>query len=310
MTAYTVMENYRHGLFTVFLLLYGLILTLNSLLVAVIHQYKDLHQPMNVFACMLSVNEIYGSSALLPSTMSLLLSDTHQVPVKWCLAQVFLLHTYAGAEFCILALMGYDRYLAICLPLHYHSIMSHSKVCRLVAFVGVYPFVVFAGYYSLTLQLRFCGKALPKLYCVNMELVKNSCSNASVYISIIGLVLILFMIIPQMILIVFSYVQISRVCQKLTKESQHVALKTCVPHLLSLVNYTIGALFEILQTRFDMSHVAFEIRIFLSLYFVIIPPAVNPVLYGFGTHMVRVQIMKLLIRYRILLAPSSKAVKV
>nr|XP_046267439.1 olfactory receptor 52D1-like [Scatophagus argus] len=299
MTAYAVMENYKHGIFTVFLLLYLVIVVLNSLLITIVLQNKELHQAMNVFTCMLSVNELYGSSALLPAIMSVLLSDTHEIPVKWCMAQVYFLHTYASSEFCVLAVMGYDRYVAICYPLHYHSIMSNSKVIRLVALAALYPTIVFGCYYTLTLQLSFCGKFIPKLYCVNMELVKNSCSNVS-YISIVGLLLILALVLPQVLMIVFSYVQISRVCRKLPRESQINALKKCIPHLLSLLNYTICSLFEIIQTRFDMSRVALEVRIFLSLYFVIIPPVANPVLYGLGTQVIRVHLLKLFIRHKIL----------
>lgn len=305
MTAYAVMENYKHGIFTVLLLLYLITIILNTLLIMVIHQNKKLHQPMNVFACMLSINEIYGSSALLPAVMGVLISETHEITVKWCMAQVYFLHSYGSAEFCILAVMAYDRYVAICYPLHYHSIMSNSKVCQLVALASLYPLVVFMCLYSLTVQLSFCGKVMPKLYCVNMELVKNSCTNAS-YISVVGLVFTLFFIVPQVTMILFSYAQILRVCRTLLKKSQGNALKTCIPHVLSLINFTIGALFEIIQTRFNMSHVAFQARIFLSLYFIIIPPITNPMLYGLGTQMVRIQILKLFIKYKILPTQLAK----
>ncbi|XP_056267325.1 olfactory receptor 4C45-like [Pseudoliparis swirei] len=155
MTAYTAMGNYKNGLFTVFLLLYCIIIILNSLLITVIYQNKALHQPMNLFSCMLSMNEIYGSTSLFPAIMFVLMSETHEIVVKWCMAQVYFLHTYASAEFTILAVMGYDRYVAICFPLHYYSIMSHSKIGKLVALAGLYPLIVFGCFYSLTLQLSF-----------------------------------------------------------------------------------------------------------------------------------------------------------
>uniref|UniRef100_A0A3Q3FMU5 Olfactory receptor n=1 Tax=Labrus bergylta TaxID=56723 RepID=A0A3Q3FMU5_9LABR len=300
MTAYAVMENNKHGLFTVFLLLYLIILTLNTLLITVIHQNKELHQPMNVFTCMLSVNEMYGTTALLPAVMALLMSDTHETSVKWCLAQVYFVQTYGCAEFFILAVMGYDRYVAICYPLHYHSIMSYSKISKLVALASLYPLILFACFYALTLNLSFCGKVVPKLYCVNMEVVKNSCSSVP-YISIVGLVLTVFFVVPQLVMIVFSYMQIARVCGKLLRESRGSALKTCIPHLFSLLNYTIGLLFEVIQSRFNMNHVAVGARIFLSLYFIIIPSVANPVLYGLGTQIVRVHILKRFIRHKILL---------
>ncbi|XP_019968047.1 olfactory receptor 51L1-like [Paralichthys olivaceus] len=309
MTAYAVMENYKYWMFILFLLIYLTIIFLNVLLITVISQNKELHQPMNVFPCILSINEIYGSTALLPTIMAVLLSETHEITIKWCIAQVYFLHTYACAEFCILAAMGYDRFVAICNPLHYHSIISNSKAGKLAVLAGIYPAVVFGGFYSLTIRLRFCGKVLPKLYCVNMELVKNSCSPPP-YISIVGLVLIMFTVLPQIMMIVFSYAQISRVCRKLSRQSQRNAFKTCLPHLLSLTNYTIASLFEIVQSRFNMSHLAVEARIFLSLYFVILPPITNPMLYGLGTQMVRVTLLKLFFRYKMLPTLLAKAVTI
>ncbi|XP_060941199.1 olfactory receptor 52D1-like [Limanda limanda] len=309
MSVYAVMENYKYWLFILFLLLYLTIIFLNVLLITVVHQNKKLHQPMNVFSCVLSINEIYGSTALLPTIMAVLLSERHEITVKWCIAQIYFLHTYASAEFCILAAMGYDRYVAICNPLQYHSIISNSKTGKLALLAAMYPAIVFGGFYSMTIRLRFCGKVLPKMYCVNMELVKNSCSPAP-YISIVGLVLILLLVLPQILLILFSYAQISRVCRKLPRESQRNALKTCVPHLLSLTNFTIASLFEIIQSRFNMTHIAIEARIFLSLYFIILPPITNPVLYGLGTQMVRVNLLKLFVRYKMLPTLLAKAVAV
>lgn len=304
MTAYAALKN-KNGFFTLFLLLYLLIITLNLILLTLIQQTKKLRQPMNVFTFLLCLNELYGSTAFLTPTMSVLLSKTYEMPVRYCLAQVYVVHTYACLEFSFLALMAYDRYLAICYPLHYHSIMSHSRMGKLIALTVVFPNIVFLCFYSLTLQLTFCGRFIPKLYCVNMEVVKNSCSRPA-YISIVGLLLILVLVLPQLLMIIFSYVQISRVCRKLTKESRHNALKTCIPHLLSLMIYTIGSIFEIIQTRFNMNHVVAEAQIFMSLYFVIIPSLFNPVLYGLGTQLIRVHLLKCLMRNKI---PSEKLTK-
>ncbi|XP_061156122.1 olfactory receptor 52K1-like [Syngnathus typhle] len=305
--SFATLENHKHEFFTLFFFLYIVTIFLNLLLISVIHRCNQLHQPMNIFACMLCFNEIYGSSALLLPVMSILLSKTHAISANMCFAQVYFLHTFGSSELCILALMGYDRYVAICSPLHYHTIMTPSMIYKLIAVVGLYPLIVFGSFFSLTLRLSFCGTVIPKLYCVNMELVKNACSSTTL-ISIVGLLLIGLLVCPQLIMIVFSYVQIFRVCKKLSKDSQVHALKTCVPHLCSVLNYSIGALFEVVQTRFDMSHVAIEARIFLSMYFVIIPPIVNPLLYGLGTHLVRVQIIKLCILYKIIPSNISKRI--
>ncbi|XP_077403032.1 olfactory receptor 52Z1P-like [Vanacampus margaritifer] len=309
LTAYATLEKHKHVFFFLFFLLYVATMFLNVLLVSVIHQNKQLHQPMNIFACMLCFNEIYGSSSLLLPVMSILLSRTHQISVNACMSQVYFLHTYATAEFSILALMSYDRFYAICYPLHYHTIMTPSKVTKLIAIVGLHPFVAFTCFFSLTLQLTFCGRFIPKLYCVNMELVKNACFIPP-YISTAGLAVLLVFNAPQLVMIFFSYCQILRVTKKLSQSSQVKTLKTCVPHLCSVFNFTIASLFEVVQNRFDMSHVAIEARIFLSVYFAIIPPVTNPVLYGLGTYLVRVHIIKLCVKYKILPTKITKKVDI
>ncbi|XP_077361964.1 olfactory receptor 52Z1P-like [Festucalex cinctus] len=292
MTAYATLEKHKHVFFCLFFLLYVAAMFLNLLLVTVIHQNKQLHQPMNIFTCMLCFNEICGSSALLLPAMSILLSKTHEIAVNSCISQVYFLHSYATAEFSILALMSYDRFVAICYPLHYYTNMTPSKVTKLIVVVGLYPFVGFACFFSVTLRLSFCGRVIPKLYCVNMELVKNACFIPP-YISTVGLALILVFDAPQLVMIIFSYVQIIRVTKKVSRASQVKALKTCGPHLCSVLNFTAACFFEIAQHRFNMSHVAIEARMFLSLYFAIIPTVTNPVLYGLGTDLVRVHIIKL-----------------
>ncbi|XP_051902961.1 olfactory receptor 52D1-like [Hippocampus zosterae] len=307
MTAYATLENHKHLFFILFFLLYVAAMFLNILFVTVIHRNKQLHQPMNVFACMLCFNEIYGCTMLLIPIMGILMTKTHDISVKWCIAQVYFLHTYATAELSILALMAYDRFVAIFSPLHYYTYMSHSKIIKLIAVTGLYPICVFTCFFSLTLQLSFCGQVIAKLYCVNMELVKNACTIPS-FISPVGLVLSFVMDGPQLTLIIYSYVQILRVTKKVSKASQVCALKTCLPHICSSFNFTIATFFEIIQNRFDMSHVAIEVRIFLSMYFAVIAPVTNPLLYGLGKSLVRIQIIKLCIKYKILPSKMTKRV--
>ncbi|CAJ1064152.1 olfactory receptor 52D1-like [Xyrichtys novacula] len=365
MTAYAVMENYKHLLFVVFLLLYLLIITLNSVLITVIHQNKVLHQPMNVFTCVLSVNEMYGSTALLPAVMAVLLSDTHEVSVKWCLAQVYFLHSYACAEFFILAVMGYDRYIAICYPLHYHSIMSNSKlvnglygstallpallsnllshsyeislplcqtqifavhtyaiteftilaamsydryvaicypllyhtimsqrVVKLIVFTWLYPFLAFLIVLAFTVQLRFCERTIEKVYCMNYLLVKLACTDTSI-VNIVGLLSVVVYTIPQLVMIFYSYVHILRICVVSFSKSKLKALRTCTPHLLSIVNYSIGCFLEIAQSRFNIRNLPYQTKLFLSVYFLIFPPILNPAIYGLSIQHIRVRLFRL-----------------
>lgn len=200
------------------------IISLNLLLIAVICCQRALHQPMYVFICNLAANGLYGSTGFLPSTLILLLSETYEISLPWCLIQIYWIHTYAAVEFHILAVMGYDRYVAICYPLHYHSIMSIPKMCKLIALAWLYPFSLFLMYFGFTLRLRFCGRFIHfKLFCVNFELVKNACSTTS-YHSIVGLVLIAFLMIDptgphDYILICTHFQGLSEILKRISGQS-------------------------------------------------------------------------------------------
>ncbi|XP_064205521.1 olfactory receptor 52D1-like [Anguilla rostrata] len=291
MLPYIQLEESRLINFFMFLLLYVLILAVSLVLIAVIYADRTLHEPMYFHVCNLAANGIFGSTGLLPALLTLLMSQTHEISLSFCVTQVFCLHSYATVEFTILAVMGYDRYVAICCPLHYHSVMSVSRISKLIAFSWIYPCAFFLMYLSLTLRLTFCGRFIEKVYCVNFELAKVACSGRSL-INIVGLASIIVFILPQLFMIMFSYAQILRICVQSSKESQLKALQTCGPHLLSVIIYAVGSFFEIIQSRFNMSHVPSGTRIFMSLYFILFPPLLNPVIYGLTLQSIRSRLFR------------------
>uniref|UniRef100_A0A8C9WMY1 Olfactory receptor n=1 Tax=Scleropages formosus TaxID=113540 RepID=A0A8C9WMY1_SCLFO len=289
---YIEMEDLKYLYFIVFLLLYILILCLNLFLISVIYFEKSLHEPMYIFVCNLAVNGMYGSSISIPSFLGQLLSHSHEISLGLCLAQIYCLHTYAMIEFSVLAVMSYDRYIAICHPLHYHIVMSPQKVIGLITLSWMYPFIAFGMYFILTAQLTFCSRIIPKVYCANFLLVRLSCFDTSVH-SIVGLVATVFLVVPQLLMVMFSYAQILRVCLLASKDSHVKALQTCTPHLLAFVNYSIGCFFEVIQSRFNMSNFPYGSRMFMSLYFLIFPPLLNPAVYGISVQNIRVRILKI-----------------
>ncbi|XP_035241843.1 olfactory receptor 51E1-like [Anguilla anguilla] len=295
--AYTELEDHRYVYFTGFLLLFILMVLTNVILIIVIYTEKGLHEPMYFFMCNLAVNGIYGTISLLPSVLGYLTSHSYEISLTACLLQIYCIHTYATVEFSILAVMGYDRFVAICHPLHYHQLMSHRKVCTFIALSWIYPCIVFGLYFILTTQRTFCDRIIERVYCISFELLKLSCLEISTQTNV-GFVVTIFLIVPQLLMILFSYAQILRICLFASKESQTKAIQTCTPHLLSVINYSVGCLFELISNYLKFSHfntaqVPYKARIFLFLYFLIIPPLFNPVIYGVSITAIRAQILKL-----------------
>uniref|UniRef100_A0A3Q2Q1H3 Olfactory receptor 4E2-like n=1 Tax=Fundulus heteroclitus TaxID=8078 RepID=A0A3Q2Q1H3_FUNHE len=162
LTAYFHSEVLNYVYFTVVLCLYVLIVGSNVLLIVVICVNRSLHEPMYMFLCSLFVNELYGSTGLFPLLMVQILSDVHMVAAPLCFLQIYCVYTYAHIEFCNLAVMSYDRYLAICHPLQYHSLMTPSKITKLVALTWLFPLLESVAGMFLTVTLQLCGNIIDK----------------------------------------------------------------------------------------------------------------------------------------------------
>ncbi|XP_030599643.1 olfactory receptor 142-like [Archocentrus centrarchus] len=260
------------------IMLYISIISSNVLLIVVICVNRSLHEPMYMFLCSLFVNELYGSTGLFPFLLIQILSDVHTVSAPLCFLQIFCVYSYASVEFLNLAVMSYDRYLAICCPLQYHTRMTSRKIVMIIALTWLYPFLGVNVLISLSVPLQLCGNIINKVYCDNYSIVKLACSDTTVN-NICGIVYT-FTGVLLVILILYSYMRILKVCFSGSKQTRQKAVSTCTPHLASLLNFSCGAFFEIIQNRFDMRHVPNMLRIFLSLYWLTCQPLFSPVIYG------------------------------
>uniref|UniRef100_A0A668SIR1 Olfactory receptor n=1 Tax=Oreochromis aureus TaxID=47969 RepID=A0A668SIR1_OREAU len=270
------------------LILYILIIAANTFLIVVICVNRSLHEPMYMFLCSLFVNELYGSTGLFPLLMLQILSDVHTVSAPLCFLQIFCIHTYGSVEVSNLAIMSYDRYLAICCPLQQgspisvhegHGVPAGFRLVIFIVVIWLYSFVKFTITLCLTLRLTWCGKIINGLYCHNYLVVKLACSDTNLN-NLFGLFGTVITVLVPLLPIFYSYMKILKVCFSGSREMRCKAVSTCAPHLASLLNFSFGCLFEILQSRFDTTSVPSALRIFLSLYFLIIQPLLNPIMYG------------------------------
>ncbi|XP_038550189.1 olfactory receptor 142-like [Micropterus salmoides] len=285
--AYFYSDNLKYLYFVIVMSLYMLILCANLLLIVVICMNRSLHEPMYLFLCSLFVNELYGSTGLFPFLLLQILSDIHTVSVPFCHLQIFCLYTYAGVEFANLAIMSYDRYLAICYPLQYNTCMTFKKVVVLIGVSWLCPFLINVVTASLRVPLQLCGNIINKVFCDNYSVVKLACSDTTVN-NIYGLISASLSIVGPVSLILYTYVKILKVCFSGSKQTRQKAVSTCTPHLASLLNFSFGCFFEVLQSRFNMNSVPNMLRIFLSLYFLTCQPLFNPVMYGLNMSKIRI----------------------
>ncbi|XP_033842438.1 olfactory receptor 51I2-like [Periophthalmus magnuspinnatus] len=276
----------RYLFFTLCLLIYIMIISANMVIIITIMLERSLHQPMFIFICCLSVNSLYGSAGFFPRFLVDLLSDSHFISRPSCFIQMYVIYTYASCEFTILGVMAYDRFVAICQPLHYHTKMTIRKALSLWMTGISYPFVCcFVGMY-LTVQLPLCGNKLPRIFCSNWPVVKNSCVDTTHNNAVGQFVTITTIFIP-LLFVLFSYVQILIVCKTASAELRGKALQTCVPHLVTFVTYSFSVFLELSLTRFDTNKINPIVTAVLSLEYLMVPSINNPLIYGLKLPQIR-----------------------
>ncbi|KAG8429348.1 hypothetical protein GDO86_020432 [Hymenochirus boettgeri] len=283
-------------LYCVFVLVgYVLINLANSTVIAVIHLCETLQKPMYIFISTLCFNGLYGSFAFYPSLFINLLYKAQTISYVGCILQVFTIHTYGANEMTILTVMGFDRYVSICNPLRYNTIMSMNTVYKLIAGAWLYSFFLTIIHIILTIRLPLCDSVILKIYCDNWSVVRLSCVDTTVN-NIYGIFIIVAILVIMPLLVFISYVEILRVCARSSKDFRSKALQTCAPHLISITNYLVDVLFELILYRLTPTNFPYALRVFMSVNFLVVPPLLNPLVYGFKTREIRIKMAKLLLR--------------
>ncbi|XP_070694455.1 olfactory receptor 5AP2-like [Pempheris klunzingeri] len=280
----------RVALFSLTLLCYSVILLVNGALIVTVILEEKLHEPMYIFLCNLCFNSLYGTAAFYPKFLFDLLSKTSDISFTGCLLQIFVIYTYASTDFSILALMAYDRHVAICRPLEYHSVMTKRRVTLLVCFSRLLPFLCLAIVVIMTSKLELCGSHIEKLYCENWSILKLSCNSITMN-NIFGFIVIFFYF-GHVLFILCSYVLLVKSALK-SREGRRKFMQTCVPHLLCLLNVTAALLFDLMYARYGSSSVSQSVKNFMAIQFLMIPPILNPIIYGLKLAQVRNSFLRL-----------------
>ncbi|KAG8432035.1 hypothetical protein GDO86_019941 [Hymenochirus boettgeri] len=270
---------------------YLMIILCNNAVIAIVILHK-MFQPMYIFISTLCFNSLFGSFAFYPSLFINLLQDVQTISYVGCIVQDFVINAYVGCEITILTVMGFDRYVSICNPLRYNTIMSPTTVYKLIATVWMYPLILITIHIILTIRLPLCDSVILKIYCDNWSVVRLSCVDTTVN-NIYGIFIIVATLVTMPLLVFISYVEILRVCARSSKDFRSKALQTCAPHLISITNFLVDVLFEATLYRFTPTNLPYTLRVFMSVNVLVVPPILNPLIYGFKTHKIRRKMFKL-----------------
>ncbi|XP_059198301.1 olfactory receptor 6N1-like [Centropristis striata] len=291
LSGFSATENHKITLFSLSLLCYSVIVLVNMCLILTIIFDPNLHEPMYVFLCNLCINGLYGTASFYPKFVYDLLSEKQVISYAGCLLQVFVIYSYATIDFSVLALMAYDRYVAICRPLEYHSVMSVRRTAVLIGFSWLVPLFCEVMVIALTSRLKLCGSRINKLYCENWSIVKLACGSTRAN-DIVGLIIIAFYC-AHALFIACSYMRLIKTALK-SIEGRKKFTQTCVPHLLCLLNVTAALLFDVMYSRYGSSSVSQNVRNFMAIQFLMMPPVLNPIIYGLILTKIRYRMVTLI----------------
>ncbi|NXX55641.1 O14AG protein, partial [Scopus umbretta] len=264
--------------FWLFLGIYLAALLGNSLIITAVACDHRLHTPMYFFLLNLSLLDIGSISTTVPKSMANSLWDTRTISYLACAAQVFLSVFFISAEFYLLTVMAYDRYIAICKPLHYGTLLG-SRACVHMAAAAWGSGFLYAFLHTVnTFTIPLCqGNAVGHFFCEIPQILKLSCSDA--YLREVGLILLsVCLMLGCFVFIIVSYVQIFRAALRIPSEQgRHKAFSTCLPHLTVVSLFLITLISAYLKPPSISSPF---LDLVMAVLYSVVPPAVNPLIYS------------------------------
>ncbi|XP_063997738.1 olfactory receptor 14A16-like [Pogoniulus pusillus] len=264
--------------FFLFLATYLAALLGNSLIITTIAWHHHLHTPMYFFLLNLALLDIGFISTTLPKSMYNSLWDTRSISYVGCAAQIFLLPLFIAVEFSLLTIMAYDRYVAICRPLHYGTLLGSRACAHMAAAAWACGFLNALLNTANTFSLPLCqGNAVHQFFCEIPQILKLSCSTA--YLRELWLIVVSgSLLFVCFVFILFSYVQILRAVLRMpSQQGRHKAFATCLPHLAVFSLFVSASFFAYLKPPSVSSPI---LDLIVSFLYSVVPPALNPLIYG------------------------------
>ncbi|XP_040195901.1 olfactory receptor 52D1-like [Rana temporaria] len=271
-----------------FCVMYFVSLLGNSTLLLVFASNESLHQPMYVFLAMLTVTDLLLSSAAVPKTLCIFWFNSHEILFNGCLLQIFCIHYLFVIESSIMLTMAYDRYVAICSPLMYTVIVTNSFIQRAALIAILRAFCIITPLILLLNRLPYQqSNIIAHTYCEHMAMARVASADVTIN-NVYGMLAASASTGVDLILIIVSYGFISKEVRSLqSSEARSKAFNTCVSHICVLSLFYIPAFFSFIAHRAGQGKIPPQVHILLANLYVIVPPMMNPIIYGARTKEIR-----------------------
>ncbi|XP_036420838.1 olfactory receptor 52J3-like [Colossoma macropomum] len=266
-------------------LTYCAILVFNMTVLLTIALNQKLHKPMYILLFNLPLSDMMGASAFFPQLVSSLLSQSRSITYSACFVQAFLVHLYGTGTFLTLSAMAYDRYIAICCPLKYNTLMSPKNLLKIIIIIWTSNFTLIGLLLALNYRKEICSTKIVDIFCNNPSLMKLVCGDTKLN-NYYGLFIIAFFEGLSLLILMFTYIQILiTVVVKRQSDAKSKALQTCGTHLIVFLCFQFTSFFALIAHRIETASP--NLRRAFGASAIIFPPIINPLIYGLKTKEIR-----------------------
>ncbi|XP_050791656.1 olfactory receptor 52R1-like [Gopherus flavomarginatus] len=253
----------------------------------------SLHGPMYYFLCMLAITDLVVSTSIMPKMLAIYWFNSREINFSSCLIQLYFIHCFSVMESGIFVAMAFDRYVAICHPLRHSTILTNPVVTNIGLAMMLCSGLLALPFPLLVRQWPYCRtNIIPLSYCAHIAVVKLACADTRIS-SYYGLFLVFCVIGLDVLFIALSYTQILRAIFSIpTKDARLKTFGTCISHLCSILAFYIPNFFFSLMYRFGQN-VPLHFHVLIANIYLLMPPMLNPIIYGVRTKQIRDRLHRL-----------------
>ncbi|KAM6449014.1 olfactory receptor 14C36-like [Liasis olivaceus] len=276
--------------FFLFFILYLATATANLLIISAVAFDHRLHSPMYFFLVNLAVQDMGIVSVIVPKSMINSLKDTRHISYFGCLAQVFIFVSFEASDFSLLTVMAYDRYVAICNPLHYEMVMNLKACTKIVILVWLTSLLYAVMHTTGTFSIPFCSNVINQFFCEIPQLLKLSCSELS--LTEVGFLMASVTAgLGCFIFIIVSYTMIFKAVLRIPSvKGRQKTFSTCLPHLIVFSVFLVTACLAYLRPP---SNTPTYLDFALTALYSLLPPLFNPIIYSIRNKNIKSVLTKL-----------------
>ncbi|XP_044885413.1 olfactory receptor 52E4-like [Mauremys mutica] len=278
---------------TPFCAMYAIAVLGNFTILFIVKKEPSLHGPMFYFLCMLAFTDLVMSTSTIPKMLSIFWFNSREINFSSCLTQMYFVLSFSTMESGMLAAMAFDRYVAICNPLRYSTILTNSAVAKIGLAVVMRSGILTLPYPFLVRRYPYCRtNIIPHFYCGHMAVVKLACADIRIN-SYYGLFILFSVIGVDVFFIAVSYTLILRAIFRLpTKDARLKTFGTCISHLCAISALYIPDLVSSLIQRFG-HNVPLHFLILITSVYQLVPPMIHPIIYGVRTKQIWCRLLQL-----------------